>query len=285
MPAVPTSPVRILVKGSSTVSWISLVEPGRVSHAYPRALETAMQQHGWSTQVRVMSPLAASSLRILRDADDEIFAWDPDVIVLNTGHMETLHMVIPRAFARHVFTRTARPGLWRRAYRRSVLWAVYASATRIQARIEPMVAPWVFRRRRNKVIAHVNRYIEIAKGNGHPLVIVMGLTPPVLRVPEFPGLVARLDMMNEAFRALVEQRADPSIAWFDPSDALAPDELPPEHVIGDGMHFTAKAHEAVGKRLADLVEAWAMQQPHLISPQAEWPQSRTSSFVPSSDDG
>src|SRR5690348_7770750 len=95
MDAAPRPPIRILVRGSSTVSWIAEVQPGRVSHAYPRVLETTMHLAGWPTQVRVASPLAASSRHILRDADDDIFAWDPDVIILNTGHMENLHLVLP----------------------------------------------------------------------------------------------------------------------------------------------------------------------------------------------
>lgn len=259
-PAVPTAPIRILVRGSSTVSWIAAVEPGRVSHAYPRALEATLYRDGRPAQVRAVSPLAASSLRIMGGADDEIFAFDPDVVILNTGHMECLHMLLPRPFARHVFTRTARPGRWRDAYRRRVLWAVYTAATRAQARVEHLLEPLVFRRRRAAVVDHVNRYIDIAIRNGHPLVIVMGYLPPATPVAIFPGLVRRLESMNQAFRDLVAKRADPAVVWFDPADALAAEQLR-EQAIGDGLHFTRVAHEAVGRQLAAVVETWAGQQP------------------------
>ena len=256
MSAARSSPVRILVRGSSTVSWISNAEPGRVSHAYPRVLETAMHQRGWSAQVRVSAPLAKSSLHILRDADDEIFAWDPDVIIVNTGHMENLHVLVPIALARHVFTRTARPGRWRQSYRRRLLWPAYKVATRIQARLEPALGPRVFRRRRNAVIDHIGQYIHVAHRNGHPLVIIMGLVPPPGPLPQFPGLASRLETMNAAFQALVEQRPESDVAWFDPSGVLTTDGPPPEVAMGDGLHFTADAHEAVGRRLADVVEQW-----------------------------
>ena len=219
-----------------------------------------MHHRGWPTQVRVSSPLAKSSLHILRDADDDIFGWDPDVIVLNTGHMEHLHMVIPIAIARHVFTRTARPGRWRQAYRRRVLWPAYRVATWMQARLEPALGSRVFRRRRNAVIAHIDQYIHVAQRNGHPLVIVMGFFPPSAPPPQFPGLVSRLETMNAALQALVEQRAEPDVVWFDPSDVLATEGPPPELAVGDGIHFTADAHEAVGRRLAEVVEEWLVAQ-------------------------
>ena len=260
MGAVPVSPIRILVRGSSTVSWIASVEPGSVSHAYPRVLETALHLHGWPTQIRAESPLAASSRHILRDADADIFAWDPDVIILNTGHMENLHMLLPIPFARHVFTRTARPGRWRQLYRRRVLWLVYSIATRIQARLEPALGSWIFGRRRNAVIAHVNQYIDIAGRNGHPLVIVMGFVPPSTPPPSFPGVAARLEMMNDAYRDLVQQRAQSEVIWFDPAQALEPHGPAAEVAIGDGIHFTPSAHVAVGKGLAEVVEAWLRTQ-------------------------
>ena len=114
-----SSPLRILVRGASTVSWIAQVEPGVDAWAYPRALEDALYHRGIPTSVRVSAPLASSSLHILRDADDEIFGFNPDVIVMNTGHMENLHMLLPIPFSRHVFTRTARPGTRSAPRRRS----------------------------------------------------------------------------------------------------------------------------------------------------------------------
>jgi len=266
MGAVPVSPIRILVRGSSTVSWIASVKPGRVSHAYPRALETVMHQRGWPTQVRVAAPLAKPSLHILRDADDDIFAWDPDVIILNTGHMENLHLLIPIPIARHVFTRTARPGRWRHLYRRRVLWPMYKVATRIQARLEPALGPWVFGRRRAAVLAHIEQYIHIAQRNGHPLIVIMGLVPPPEPPAEFPGLASRLETLNEEFQALAERWGGSDVVWFDPSRVLATDGPPPVVAMGDGLHYTVEAHENVGKRLAEVVEAWADKQPHLVSP-------------------
>jgi hypothetical protein len=261
MGAATRPPIRILVRGSSTVSWIADVEPGRVAHAYPRELETAMHLDGWPTQVRVESPLAASSRHILRDADADIFAWDPDVIILNTGHMENLHLLLPIPFARHVFTRTARPGRWRQLYRRRVLWLVYSVATRIQARLEPALGSWIFGRRRTAVLAHVNQYIDIATRNGHPLIIVMGFVPPATPPGPFPGVAARLELMNDAYRALVDHRAQPEVVWFDPAEALKQDGPPAELAIGDGIHFVPSAHVAVGRALAQVVEAWAEQEP------------------------
>lgn len=263
--ATSSPSIRVLVRGSSTVSWISDVQPGRVSHAYPRALESALRQDGWSADVRVSAPLAASSLHILRDADADVFDWDPDVIVLNTGHMENLHLLVPIPWARHVFTRTARPGRWRRFYRRQLMWPVYRVVTRVQARLEPAIGGRVFGRRRAAVIAHVNRFITMATGNGHPLIIVMGLVPPTQTLPEFPGLAARIEIMNEEFRAVVERRDDADIVWFDPSDVLATDGPPIEVALGDGLHYNADAHAAVGRRLAEVVEKWAAQQAHLAA--------------------
>lgn len=243
-----------MVRGSSTVSWIANVEPGHISHAYPRELETALYQRGWTVQVHVESPLAASSRHILRDADQDIFGWDPDVIILNTGHMENLHMLIPIPMARHVFTRTARPGRWRDAYRRRVLWAVYSVATRVQERLEPSLGAWIFGRRRRAILDHINRYIDVASKNGHPVIVVMGFVPPTGFVRAFPGVAGRLEQMNDAYRALADQRSEPEVIFWDPAEALAVDGPSVEDAIGDGIHFVPDAHIAVGKGLADLVE-------------------------------
>lgn len=264
--AASDMPIRILVKGSSTVGWISNVEPGHVSHAYPRELESAMRRDGWPTHVHVSAPLAASSRWIMQGADEEIFAWDPDAILLNTGHMETLHMLIPRWFARHVFTRTARPGRWRRLYRRGVVWPVYSVATKAQARVERMLAPWVFGRRLRAVIAHVDHFIHVANRNGHPLIVVMGLVPPPAPIATFPDLASRIEQTNQAFQALVRGFDSLDVLWFDPSLVLTTDGPKPREALGDGLHFTAEAHATVGRGLADIIEAWAAAQPERATP-------------------
>jgi hypothetical protein len=223
-----------------------------------------MLRDGWLPRVRVSSPLASSSLHILRDADEDLFAWDPDVIVLHTGVMEMLHQLIPRPIARHVFVRTSRPGRWRQIYRRRLLWPAYSLASRAQARLEPMLPATLFRRRRAAVVAHANQFITFANRNGYPLIIIMGHVPPAGEVLEkFPLLPERATLMNEALRAMVAERSDSDIIWFDTAAFLTEQGWSPEEALVDGIHFTAEVHEAVGRRLAEVVTGWARKQPHL----------------------
>jgi lysophospholipase L1-like esterase len=94
---------------------------------------------------------------------------------------------------------------------------------------------------------------------------VFEFQPPATRFRRwFPGMPARIEVMNAHLKAVVDDLADPNVRYFMTSDlveAYADGDI--DVATPDGFHFTPELHRAIGEKLADVIEEWADTQPHL----------------------
>lgn len=257
-------PVRILVKGASTVTWTSGMGGPRTNFTYPRVLEQGLREQGRDVETWVTAMSAERTTSILRRWEAEVSGFSPDVIVLHYGHMECIHLFIPRWFERHVRGLRDRPGPIRERYRSLVLAPLWKVLVQLQQKIDRRLPTRLFRRRPANVTALLERYVSHVQRFHSPLVVVMGLTSPAPAWCDwFPGLPGRIREMDVALRQLVERLDRPNVQ-FQPVWDLAEEWVARgEDPRADGGHYTPTFHRAVGDLLAERVEVWAATQPHL----------------------
>lgn len=257
-------PVRVLVKGASTVTWTSGMGGPRTNFTYPRVLEQELRGHGRDVETWVTAMSAERTTSILRRWEVEVSGFSPDVIVLHYGHMESIHLFIPRWFERHVRGLRDRPGPVRERYRSLVLAPLWKLLVKVQQKVDRRLPTRLFHRRPRNVTALLERYVSHVQRFHSPLVVVMGLTSPNPAWRDwFPGLPGRIAEMDLALRALVERIDEPNVQFQPVWDLAEEWDARGEDPRSDGGHYTPAFHRAVGELLAERVEAWAVTQPHL----------------------
>lgn len=259
-------PIRVLVKGASTVNWISFMGGPRGDFAYPRATEAALLAWGRPAEVRDTSRAAEHPKTALRAYQREIVNWSPDVVVLHYGHMEGIHLFLPRALQGHAQSLQDRPGLLRDAYRKRLLRPGWKALARLQQRVMRHLpaSTFLFRQRARRAALDLERLTRRIQDVGSPLVLFMELTPPGETYADwFPGLGERLEEMNDAMRGVVRRIDRPNVRFFATSDALAELVSSGEPVNSDGAHFTPAAHRAVAAALAGEIAKWVDEEGHL----------------------
>lgn len=257
-------PVRVLVKGASTVVWMSEHGGPRSDFTYPRAIEAELLAQGIPATVDARARGGAASTHLLKTWENDVMAWSPDVIVLHIGHYECIHFLIPRWLERHANDLRRRPTRWRRRYRRRIIRPVYSTATKLQQRLDARFGARFATRRTRRVVTHAEEYIRLAQRIGSPLILVLELPPSGSRYARyFPGFPARIAAMNQALSDMVERIGLPQVSWV-PNPPTFDDD--PDVVTPDGIHLTPKAHRMLGEHLADLIGEWTTTQPHLAHP-------------------
>ncbi|MDT0202579.1 hypothetical protein [Nocardioides sp. AE5] len=257
-------PLRVLVKGASTVNWISPMGGPRTDFTFPRALEERLLADGQPCQVQTITMTSEQTSKILSTWQREVLGYSPDVIVLVYGHYETIHLFLPRWLERHANSLRARPRLWNRLYREKLLRPVWMALAQVQARLDRIV-PTIRANRPRHVVADLERYIGHVQQAGSPLVYCFELLPPTERFRSwFPGMAERIGIMNNAIADMVERIDLPHVRYF----RVAPiaDRVSggdPELATPDGFHYSPDLHRAIGDALAEDIGAWAATQPHL----------------------
>ncbi|MEJ7635428.1 SGNH/GDSL hydrolase family protein [Aeromicrobium sp.] len=258
-------PVRVLVKGASTVNWVSWMGGPRSDFTFPRAMEAKLLADGRPCDVHTVTMTSERTSMILSSWQREVLGFSPDVIVLVYGHYETIHLFLPRWLERHANTLRAKPRTLSGIYRSLVLRRVWKALARLQARIDSTLDPTLRRRRPQHVAADLERYITQVQKVGSPLVYVFELLPPASRYQAwFPGMTARIAVMNTALESMVDRVGKDNVRYFRVSDLV--DEHAggdPEIAAPDGFHYSPEMHRHIGTALALEIEAWADSQPHL----------------------
>lgn len=258
-------PMRVLVKGASTVNWISWMGGPRTDFTFPRVVEEQLLADGRPCEVRTITMASEKTSSILRTWQEEVVSWSPDVIVLVYGHYETIHFFLPRWLERHANSLCARPRLLSRLYREKLLRPVWMMLARLQATLDTVLDPTLRRRRPQRVAADLERYIQHVQQVGSPLVFCFELLPPTKRYQSwFPGMAARMEVMNRSIREMVERVGLPQVRWFPVRPVV--EELNGgdyEEATPDGFHYSPSLHRAIGTALAREIGAWADTQPHL----------------------
>jgi hypothetical protein len=253
-------PLRVLVKGASTVHTVSWMGGPRSDFAYPRATERALYAAGVPAEVRCTAMSSQRTKTGLKTWEREMFSWSPDVVVLNYGHFETIHLFLPQRLERHVHSMADRPGRIRTPYR-TIARKAWRLLARLQQQVDRRVDSTMFGHRPRRVTADLVRLIERTQMIGSPLVFVMELTPPGASFRKwFPGMAERMEVMNAALAEAVRRADRPNVRFFPTNTVLEPLVAAGHDVNPDGGHYTPEAHRAIGDSLAVHIIEWARQE-------------------------
>jgi hypothetical protein len=265
MPEPTKIPLRVLVKGASTVIYTSWMSGPRSDFAWPRAIEAELHAASWPADVRCTAVPAERTKHAIEHWHDEVLAWSPDVVVFHYGHMECVHLFLPRFLERHVNDLRARPFPIREAYRKYLLRPFWMFLAKLQMRADEALPQTLLSFRPRRAAADLVRMIELTRTVASPLVLVPEI-PPAGRPYEkwFPGMTPRIAVMNETFRETIRKLDDPDVRFVPLRDVWTPIVGEDGDPCPDGGHFTPEVHRAVGQKLADIVLEWAEKQPHLL---------------------
>lgn len=255
-------PLRVLVKGASTVVWTSWMGGPRSDLAYPRVLQAELHAAGQPAEVRVTAIASARTKDALKTWEEEVVPWSPDVIVLHYGHFETIHLMLPSWMERYAHDVGRRPGKVRDTYYGGVN-KVWKSLAVLQQRVDRRVDPTMFAGRPRRVAADLERLIQRVRNVASPLVIIPDLLEPGPPYQNwFPGMGRRIEVMNATLDELVARLDHPDIRRFSVAELVARSRID-GHPTPDGGHYSPAIHQMVGKALAAEILEWASGQPHL----------------------
>ena len=264
-PAPLPLPIRVLVKGASTVNWISWMGGPREDFTFPRAIEAKLLADGRPCDGKTIGMPSERTSKILSTWQNETLAFSPDVIVLVYGHYETIHLFLPRWVERHAHSLRGKPRRLRKLYRRVVVKAAWKVLAQTQAKIDSTINPNIRRRRPIHVAADLEAYIPQVQKVGSPLVVLFELLPPSGKyVDWFPGMTARMQVMNKTIADLVQRLDKPNVKYFRVSelvDQLCNGDL--TIAAPDGFHYSPELHHLRGTKLGERIEEWATTQSHL----------------------
>ncbi|MEO6886002.1 MAG: hypothetical protein ABI232_06920 [Jatrophihabitantaceae bacterium] len=264
MPKPLPLPIRVLVKGASTVIAMSEVGAPREEFTFPRAIEATLLQAGHPVDVHTFGVASERTKTTLRTWESEIMAWSPDVVILVYGHYESIHFILPWWLERHANSLRRRPGKVRETYRARLLRPIWMALAKLQAKLDLRLNSLMFASRPKRVAADLERLITHASGVSSPLIILLELLPPTGKGRSwFPGMTERIDMMNQTIAAMVARLDNPNVRIFPVSDAVTRHVPEGENPTPDGFHYTATLHREVGKELAAEILSWVEKQPHL----------------------
>lgn len=256
-------PIRVLIKGASTVVWTSWMGGPRTDFAYPRVVECELLAAGRPAEVRAVGMPSEKLTHALHGWERDVLGFSPDVVVLHYGHFEAIHLFAPRWLERHAHSQRSRPGAVRQFYRRWLLRPVWRLVGKVQLRLDIPLLDVVGRRRARRLAGDLRRLIERVSQVGSPLVIVMEVLPPGRKWAHwFPGMTRRVQLINAHVESMVTDLEDARVRYFRLSDVVAR-HLAGADPIPDGAHFSPLMHRAVGAELASIIAEWAADQPHL----------------------
>jgi len=251
------APLRILVKGSSPANWISFMGGPPTDFTYPRVLERELLSSGRNAVVRNLAVTSQQVKTGIRTWENEVFPWSPDVVVLNYGLFETVHLFVPQPLERHAHSYLGRPGVVRESYRKYALRPAWKMLVTVQQRADARVPASSFRRRARRFADDLERLVTRVVYIGNPLVLLPEIPPPGAQwATWFPGIGARIEMVNAAMAEVVARVDLDNVRLFDTRAALAPLQASGHDVVPDGGHYTPEAHDAIGRAMALVIGPW-----------------------------
>ncbi len=255
----------MLVKGPSTVNWISWMGGPRTDFAFPRALEAELLANGRPATILNTAVLGEPMRKWFPDWEKEILQFSPDVLLLSACHYECVHLFLPQWFERHANHYATRGGRIAATYRKRFLRPLWTLLVILQGKIDTRLPARARNGRKKRAVADLAAYIKHAQQVGHPLILVQELLRPAARQSSwFPGMTGRVEATNKAMKELVEGLDLPNVRWFSMSEIsgrLYGDDL--QAATPDGFHYTPELHRAIGEELASEILKWAETQPHL----------------------
>ena len=261
-------PVRILVKGASTVNVVYPMGGPRSDFGFARTIESELLANGRPVDVQTISVASERTSTTLLRWEQEFLGYSPDVVLLNYGHVECFHLFLPTWLEKRVNSAKTRPRRLTLFYRTYVLRKVWMFLARMQARVDKRIDPTIRSSRPRRVAADLETLIGHVQQIGSPLVIVFEQLRPASRYRNWlPGMAARIDEMNLAIAGVVARVDKPNVRLFKTSeivDNLLDGDL--DAATPDGAHYSPRLHQLIGVALAREIMQWADAQPHLRLP-------------------
>ena len=259
-------PLRTLIKGPSTMNWISMMGGPRSDLPFPRVIEQQLLAAGRPAEVRDTSRLGWMTRDLMSTWDEDVAAWSPDVVIMAPCHMETVHVLQPSWLERAANKVNRRPGVLRKIWYKRILRGASRTVLHIQRRVDR--PGYYVNRRMRRALADTQAYIELTQKVGSPLMLVMELHPPIqAKLWWFGGWRDRVERLNDDLRALVERIDRPNVRFVQITDLMSRfDPGEPEDLWADGIHFSPEFHRAIGEKFAGIIDEWAKGQEHLTQP-------------------
>ncbi|RNL77506.1 hypothetical protein [Nocardioides marmorisolisilvae] len=257
-------PIRVLVKGASLTHDISARPQLREDFTFSRVIEEQLLAAGHGAVVWAPAVASSKTSHLFKNWEEQVKAWSPDVVITNAGYFEPLHLFLPRWLERHANSLKARPGPVRGLYRHYLLRPVWKSLARLQRQVDRRVGARFFGRTVRRAHADLVAYIDRTRLVGQPLVMVFEFLGPGARGRDwFPGMEARVEMMNVMIRQMVADYDDPEIVLVRLPDIVERHLPPGTEPNNDGFHFNPDVHRFIGEEIADEIRSWAKQYPRL----------------------
>lgn len=259
-------PMRVLVKGASTVLWISWMGGPRTDFTFPRAIEQNLLSRGRPVEVRNTGILGSPTKSFIKTYEQDVAQWSPDVVIIVAGHYEVMHLFLPRWYERY----SNRPNVrgWRlsASWRKRVVRPMWKAMATLQSKVDLIPDRLRLRKRRMQRAADdLRAYIQQVRTVGSPLVLVFELLPLAPnREHWFPGGTPRIHLWNRLCQEVIEGFGTDDVRYFriaPLAHQVAGDDL--EKATPDGYHYTPELHALVGAELAREIEKWADTQAHL----------------------
>lgn len=257
-------PIRILVKGASLSHDISERPQLREQFTFSRVIEESLLNSGHGAHVWTAAVASQPTAHLFRTWEEQIKAWSPDVVILNAGYYEPVHLFLPRWLERHANSLKARPGPIRDKYRYYLLRPVWKSLARLQRKLDQRIGGRFYGRTVRRARADLRAYIDRTREVGQPLVMLFEFLAPGARGRDwFPGMQERAEMMNVMIREMVAEYDTPEIMLVRIPEIVERRLGPEIEPNADGFHYTAQVHQFIGEELAEEIRSWAKQFPRL----------------------
>ena len=250
-------PIRVLVKGSSLVVMVPDWNGQPGEYTFPRWIQNGLLDRGRPCEVENRGVAGERTRSAFRAWEREVMAGSPDAVVYGYAYYECIHGLLPHWLERHVNRFDGRTGPFRTRYRGWVLRPVWKLLAQGQRVLDRHLGTRLFRRRAHRIVQDyellVKRTRQVAPGS--PLVFVMSLFGPGGKAGDwFPGMQARIDLMNAKLSEMVERLDSPGVRLV-PVAELAAGLGPGEDPVPDGFHYSPRMRRLIGDWIAAEIDA------------------------------
>lgn len=258
MPNTPLPhPVRVLVKGSSLVvmtpDWNG--DPGE--YTMPRWIQNGLLDRGRPCELDNRGLAGERTKSAFKNWEIDVLAGSPDAVVYGYAYYECIHGLLPQRLERHVNTFNGRTGPIRTRYRGWLLRPTWKLLAQTQRVIDARIGDRLFGRRARRIVNNYELLIQRTRtvAPGSPMVFVLALFGPGGEAGGwFPGMQARIDLMNSRLAAMVERFDAPGVRLVPVGD-LALGLEPGEDPVPDGMHYSPRMRRIIGDWIAAEIDA------------------------------
>jgi lysophospholipase L1-like esterase len=249
--------IRVVVQGNSTAINIGPIRQSRYEGTFPEQLERVLRENGYDALVQNRSRAWNRVDKALPGFLDPLAQLCPDVVVINYGGAECQPRLVPARLMWWLARRKQAPPLGRVT---SVIAKVFdAPMRRLIARILRNVTPRLKMRtnrvRPSRFTRELEQLIRVSRAKTAGLVLVTTVSPAS---PFIERLWSHLNERCSRYSALIMEVVaaldDPCIQIVDMKSIH--DALGPKVAMYDGLHWTAKGHEAIAQAMFDSIQAW-----------------------------